>query len=166
MGPVAGVAIVVLVFDLTGLNCKIGSSGKKLIKFPLKLDLKFYLGLNCKVGSFAKKLIKFHLKLDLKWYFVTKTVLTYWERNVLRSLVQFLKQNAFLIISQKHQNNQNSNGKKMYLETYRKKIQKRNSLCGKMRFLFGVQVPRDIGQTKLRKDYIRNFQIYAFGSHV
>ena len=82
MGPVAGVAIVVLVFDLTGLNCKIGSSGKKLIKFPLKLDLKWYLGLNCKVGSFAKKLIKFHLKLDLKWYFVTKTVLTYWERNV------------------------------------------------------------------------------------
>jgi len=99
MGPVAGVAIVVLVFDLTGLNCKIGSSGKKLIKFPLKLDLKWYLGLNCKVGSFAKKLIKFHLKLDLKWYFVTKTVLTYWERNVLRSLAQFLKQNAFLIIS-------------------------------------------------------------------
>ena len=57
MGPVAGVAIVVLVFDLTGLNCKIGSSGKKLIKFPLKSDL--------------------------KWYFVTKIVLTYWGKMVL-----------------------------------------------------------------------------------
>ena len=121
MGPVAGVAIVVLVFDLTGLNCKVGSSGKKQIKFPLKLDLKWYLGLNCKVGSFAKKLIKFHLKLDLKWYFVTKTVLTYWERNVLRSLVQFLKQNAFLIISQKHQNNQNSNGKKIVFRNLQEK---------------------------------------------
>ena len=49
------VAIVVLVFDLTGLNCKVGKSGKKLIKFPLKLNL--------------------------KWYFVTKIVLTYREKN-------------------------------------------------------------------------------------
>ena len=48
------VAIVVLVFDLTGLNCKVGKSGKKLIKFPLKLNL--------------------------KWYFVTKIVLTYREK--------------------------------------------------------------------------------------
>ena len=80
MGSVAGVAIVVLVFDLTGLNCKVGSSAKKLIKFSLKLDLKWYLGLNCKVGSSGKKQIKFLLKLDLKWYFVTKIVLTYCEK--------------------------------------------------------------------------------------
>ena len=66
MDPAASVAIVVLVFDLTELNCKVGSSGKKLIKFLLKLDLKWYLGLNCKVGSSGKKQIKFLLELDLK----------------------------------------------------------------------------------------------------
>ena len=50
------VDIVVLVFDLTGLNCKVGKSGKKLIKFPLKLDL--------------------------RWYFVTKIVLAYCKKNL------------------------------------------------------------------------------------
>ena len=46
--------VVVLVFDLTGLNCKVEKSGKKLIKFPLKLNL--------------------------NWYFVTKTVPPYCEK--------------------------------------------------------------------------------------
>ena len=120
------VAIVVLVFHLTGLNCKVGKSGKKLIKFPLKLNL--------------------------KWYFVTKLVLTYRGKKIqwLRKCFEISSTifetewffNLFLeiktIIIQMEKNIWD-------LETYRKEYRKETPCVARWDFSFGVQVPRDIG---------------------